>query len=257
MLLRRGRGPGQRGQALRRPPGPGPDPALGQPARLPRTLPRPALPRPAADHRDRRRNRRRGPGPGQRAGWDRAPAGYIRRHPGREQPARRADHDRHGGTVRAVLAEDLFLLRDGLVRLLEAHDFEIAAAVEDAPALLRALIEHQPDVAIVDVRLPPSFSDDGLRAALEARRQVPGLPVLGLSQYVAQLYARELLADQEGGVGYLLKDRVFNDDQFIDAIRTVAGGGTVMDPAVVAKLLGRRSRDEPMARLTARERGGR
>ena len=156
--------------------------------------------------------------------------------------------------MRAVLAEDLFLLRDGLVRLLEAHDFEIAAAVEDAPALLRALIEYHPDVAIVDVRLPPTLTDDGLRAALEARRQVPGLPVLVLSQYVEQLYARELLADQEGGVGYLLKDRVFNDDQFIDAIRTVAGGGTVMDPEVVAKLLGRRSRDEPMARLTARER---
>ena len=156
--------------------------------------------------------------------------------------------------MRAVLAEDLFLLRDGLVRLLEAHDFEIAAAVEDAPALLRALIEHQPDVAIVDVRLPPSFTDDGLRAALQARRQVPGLPVLVLSQYVEQLYARELLADEEGGVGYLLKDRVFNDDQFIDAIRAVAGGGTVMDPEVVAKLLGRRSRDEPITRLTARER---
>jgi len=156
--------------------------------------------------------------------------------------------------VRAVLAEDLFLLRDGLVRLLEAHGFEIAAAVDEAPALLEALLEHRPDVAIVDVRLPPSFTDDGLRAALEARRQVPGLPVLVLSQYVEQLYARELLADQEGGVGYLLKDRVFNDDQFIDAIRAVAGGGTVMDPEVVSKLLGRRSRDEPITRLTARER---
>ncbi|HEV2243209.1 MAG TPA: response regulator transcription factor [Streptosporangiaceae bacterium] len=156
--------------------------------------------------------------------------------------------------MRAVVAEDLFLLRDGLVRLLEAHGFEIAAAVEDAPGLLRALIEHRPDVAIVDVRLPPSFTDDGLRAALEARRQVPGLPVLVLSQYVEQLYARELLAGQEGAVGYLLKDRVFNDDQFVDAIRTVAGGGTVMDPEVIAKLLGRRSRDEPITRLTARER---
>ena len=156
--------------------------------------------------------------------------------------------------MRAVLAEDLFLLRDGLVRLLEAHGFEIAAAVDEAPALLEALLEHRPDVAIVDVRLPPSFTDDGLRAALEARRQVPGLPVLVLSQYVEQLYARELLADQEGGVGYLLKDRVFNDDQFIDAIRAVAGGGTVMDPEVVSKLLGRRSRDEPITRLTARER---
>jgi DNA-binding NarL/FixJ family response regulator len=156
--------------------------------------------------------------------------------------------------VRVVLAEDLFLLRDGLVRLLTAHDFEIAAAVEDAPALLQAMLEHRPDVAIVDVRLPPTFTDDGLRAALEARRQIPGLPVLVLSQYVEQLYARELLADQAGGVGYLLKDRVFNDDQFVDAIRAVAGGGTVMDPEVVAKLLGRRSRDEPITRLTARER---
>jgi DNA-binding NarL/FixJ family response regulator len=156
--------------------------------------------------------------------------------------------------VRAVIAEDLFLLREGLVRLLEAHDFEIAAAVGGAPALLAALLEHRPDVAVVDVRLPPSFTDDGLRAAIEARRQVPGLPVLVLSQYVEQLYARELLADQAGAVGYLLKDRVFNDDQFIDAIRTVAGGGTVMDPEVVSKLLGRRARDEPITRLTARER---
>jgi DNA-binding NarL/FixJ family response regulator len=156
--------------------------------------------------------------------------------------------------VRAVLAEDLFLLRDGLTRLLEAHGFEIAAAVEDAPSLLKALLEQQPDVAIVDVRLPPTLTDDGLRAAIEARRQVPGLPVLVLSQYVEQLYARELLADQAGAVGYLLKDRVFNDDQFIDAIRAVAAGGTVMDPEVVAKLLGRRARDEPVTRLTPRER---
>ena len=156
--------------------------------------------------------------------------------------------------MRAVLAEDLFLLRDGLTRLLEAHGFEIAAAVEDAPSLLKALLEQQPDVAIVDVRLPPTLTDDGLRAAIEARRQVPGLPVLVLSQYVEQLYARELLADQAGGVGYLLKDRVFNDDQFIDAIRAVAAGGTVMDPEVVAKLLGRRARDEPVTRLTPRER---
>jgi DNA-binding NarL/FixJ family response regulator len=156
--------------------------------------------------------------------------------------------------VRAVIAEDLYLLREGLVRLLEAHDFEIAAAVDNAPGLLQALLEHKPDVAVVDVRLPPTFTDDGLRAALDARREVPGLPVLVLSQYVEQLYARELLADQAGGVGYLLKDRVFNDDQFVDAIRTVAGGGTVMDPEVVSKLLGRRARDEPITRLTTRER---
>jgi DNA-binding NarL/FixJ family response regulator len=156
--------------------------------------------------------------------------------------------------VRVVVAEDLFLLRDGLVRLLEAHGFEIAAAVEDAPGLLTALVSERPEVAIVDVRLPPTFTDDGLRAAIEARTQVPGLPVLVLSQYVEQLYARELLADHGGSVGYLLKDRVFNDDQFIDAVRTVAAGGTVMDSEVVTKLLGRRVREETLARLSARER---
>jgi DNA-binding NarL/FixJ family response regulator len=156
--------------------------------------------------------------------------------------------------VRVVVAEDLFLLRDGLARLLSAHDFEIAAAVDSAPGLLCALLEHRPDIAVVDVRLPPAFADDGLQAALSARREVPGLPVLLLSQYVEQLYARELLADQAGAVGYLLKDRVFSDDQFVDAIRTVAAGGTVMDPEVVTKLLGRRSRDEPISRLSARER---
>ncbi len=157
--------------------------------------------------------------------------------------------------MRVVVAEDLFLLRDGLARLLSAHEFEIAAAVDTAPGLLRALLEHRPDIAVVDVRLPPGFADDGLQAALAARREMPGLPVLLLSQYVEQLYARELLADQAGAVGYLLKDRVFSDDQFVDAIRTVApSGGTVMDPEVVTKLLGRRSRDEPISRLSGRER---
>jgi DNA-binding NarL/FixJ family response regulator len=156
--------------------------------------------------------------------------------------------------VRVVIAEDLFLLREGLVRLLEAHGLVIAAAVDNEEDLLAALLQHRPDVAVVDVRLPPTFTDEGLRTALEARRQVPGLPVLVLSQYVEQLYARELLSDQAGGVGYLLKDRVFNDDQFIEALRTVAGGGTVLDPEVISKLLSRRSRDEPMAMLSPRER---
>jgi len=156
--------------------------------------------------------------------------------------------------VRVVIAEDLYLLREGLVRLLEAHGFEIAAAVDNGTDLLSALLERRPDVAIVDVRLPPTFTDEGLRTALAARRQVPGLPILVLSQYVEQLYARELLADQAGGVGYLLKDRVFNDDQFIEALRTVAGGGTVLDPEVISKLVGRRSRDEPMTLLSPRER---
>jgi DNA-binding NarL/FixJ family response regulator len=156
--------------------------------------------------------------------------------------------------VRIVIAEDLYLLREGLVRLLSAHGFEIVAAVATAPELLTALVEQRPDIGIVDVRLPPTNTDDGLRAALQARAQVPGLPVLVLSQYVEQLYARELLADQAGGVGYLLKDRVFNDEAFAAAIRTVAAGGTVLDPDVVAKLMNRRSRVEPVARLTPRER---
>jgi DNA-binding NarL/FixJ family response regulator len=156
--------------------------------------------------------------------------------------------------VRVVLAEDLFLLRDGLERLLRAHDCEVVASVDNGPELLRALLEHRPDVAVVDVRLPPSFTDEGLQAALEARRQAPGLPVLVLSQYVEQLYARELLADGAGGVGYLLKDRVFNTEQFVAALHSVAGGGTAMDPQVIAQLLARTARAEPLAQLTPRER---
>jgi DNA-binding NarL/FixJ family response regulator len=156
--------------------------------------------------------------------------------------------------VRIVIAEDLYLLREGLVRLLSAHGFDIVAAVVSAPELLEALVELRPDVGIVDVRLPPTHTDDGLRAALQARARVPGLPVLILSQYVEQLYARELLADRAGGVGYLLKDRVFNDEAFTGVIRTVAAGGTVLDPEVVSKLMSRRSREEPVARLTPRER---
>ncbi|MEY9848867.1 DNA-binding NarL/FixJ family response regulator [Streptacidiphilus sp. BW17] len=159
--------------------------------------------------------------------------------------------------LRVVVAEDLFLLREGLVRLLAARGFEVVAATDSAPGLLDALLEHRPDLAVVDIRLPPTHTDDGLRAALTARERIPGLPILLLSQYVEQIYAEELLADQAGGVGYLLKDRVFSDDQFVDAIRTVAAGGTVMDPAVVTRLLGRRSRGgngETLARLTERER---
>ncbi|MEU7820756.1 response regulator transcription factor [Catellatospora sp. NPDC049133] len=156
--------------------------------------------------------------------------------------------------MRVVLAEDLYLLREGLVRLLEAHDCTVVAAVETGPDLLDALLTHRPDVAVVDVRLPPTNTDEGLQAALTARRQVPGLPVLVLSQHVEQLYARELLADGTGGIGYLLKDRVFNADQFLDAVRRVAGGGTAMDPEVIAKLLQQPARNVPLARLTPRER---
>ena len=156
--------------------------------------------------------------------------------------------------MRIVLAEDLYLLREGLIRLLEAHGFEIAAAVESGPELQRALVELRPDAAVVDVRLPPTFTDEGLQAALAARREVPGLPVLVLSQHVEQLYARELLADGSGGVGYLLKDRVFNAEQFTDAVRRVAAGGPAMDQDVIAKQLRSNARDEPLAALTPRER---
>nr|WP_062340950.1 response regulator transcription factor [Herbidospora sakaeratensis] len=156
--------------------------------------------------------------------------------------------------MKVVLAEDLHLLREGLVHLLRAHEFDVVAAVESGPELLTALVTHRPDVAVVDVRLPPTFTDEGLQAALAARKQVPGLPVLVLSQHVQQLYARELLADGTGGIGYLLKDRVFNTEQFIDAVRRVAGGGTAMDPDVIAKLMVSNARNEPIARLTPRER---
>jgi DNA-binding NarL/FixJ family response regulator len=157
--------------------------------------------------------------------------------------------------VRVVLAEDLFLLRDGLTRMLEAHGLEVVAAVDNAADLLAAVTARPPDVAVVDVRLPPSYTDEGLRAALAARREVPGLPVLVLSQYVEQLYARELLADGSGGIGYLLKDRVFDSVQFVDAVRRVAAGGTAMDPEVIARLLDRnRGRDGAVTALSARER---
>jgi DNA-binding NarL/FixJ family response regulator len=155
--------------------------------------------------------------------------------------------------VRVVLGEDLYLLREGLARLLTAHGLEVVAAVGDGPALLDAMIEHKPDVAVVDVRMPPTFTDEGLRAALDARSRIPGLPVLVLSQYVEQLYARELLADGAGGIGYLLKDRVFEAAQFVDAVRRVAAGGTAMDPEVIAKLLAHGSAREPLGTLTPRE----
>lgn len=156
--------------------------------------------------------------------------------------------------MRVVLAEDLYLLRDGMTHLLSAHGFEIVAAVASGSELQRALIDEEPDVAIVDVRLPPTFTDEGLQAALFARRRKPGLPVLVLSQHVEQLYARELLADGAGAIGYLLKDRVFNAEQFIDAVRRVAAGGTAMDPEVIAKLLAGNARNAPLATLSPRER---
>jgi DNA-binding NarL/FixJ family response regulator len=153
-----------------------------------------------------------------------------------------------------VVVEDLLLLRDGLIRLLSTNGLDVAAAVDTAPAFLEAVGTHQPDVAVVDVRLPPTFTDEGLRAAIEARRRRRGFPVLILSQYVEQLYARELLSDGAGGVGYLLKDRVGDVRQFVDAVQRVAGGGTAMDPEVISQILARRSRATPLAALTPRER---
>ncbi|MGI5493568.1 LuxR C-terminal-related transcriptional regulator [Microtetraspora malaysiensis] len=157
--------------------------------------------------------------------------------------------------MRVVIAEDLALLREGMVQLLTVHGFEVIEAVDNGPSMLRALVSHRPDVAIVDVRLPPTFTDEGLQAAIAAREQVPGLPVMVLSQHVEQLYARELLSDHRGGVGYLLKDRVFNVLQFIDMVRQVAAGGTVMDPKVVSELLTRHdTAPSPIHALTERER---
>ncbi|MFI1992318.1 LuxR C-terminal-related transcriptional regulator [Actinoplanes sp. NPDC020271] len=154
--------------------------------------------------------------------------------------------------MRVVLAEDHALLRDGLTRLLTAHGCEVMSAVDNGPALLPALIEHRPDVAVVDVRLPPTFTDEGLQASIAARSKIPGMPILVLSQHVEPLYARELLSDRNGGVGYLLKDRVSHVAQFIDAVQRVASGGTAMDPEVVYQLLARRQ--SPLSALTVRER---
>ncbi len=155
--------------------------------------------------------------------------------------------------MRVVVAEDLYLLRDGLVRLIEAFGHEVVATAATGPETLDALLKWRPDVAVVDVRMPPTQSDEGLRVALAARREVPGLPVLILSQHVEQLYARELLADGTGGVGYLLKESVFNADQFIDALERVAAGGTAMDPAVIAKLMSSGTSTRRLDGLTERE----
>jgi len=153
--------------------------------------------------------------------------------------------------MRVVIAEDLALLREGLVRILEEGGYEVAAAVDNGSDLVRAVVVEKPDVAVVDVRLPPSFRDEGLRSSLEARRRVPGIPVLVLSQYVEQAYATELLADGKGGVGYLLKERVGEIREFLDAVQRVAGGGTALDPEVVRQLV---ARSGPLEELSPRER---
>ncbi|WP_329564035.1 response regulator transcription factor [Kitasatospora sp. NBC_01266] len=155
--------------------------------------------------------------------------------------------------MRAVIAEDSVLLRVGLVKVLEAVGYEVAAAVGDAEALLAAVEEHQPQVVVTDVRMPPGFTDEGVRAALLIRRQWPQIAMLLLSQYVEERYAADLLSSNTSGVGYLLKERVANVDDFVDALQRVAAGGTALDPEVVAQLLVRRHRD-PLEKLTPRER---
>ncbi|HEY7619360.1 MAG TPA: response regulator transcription factor [Solirubrobacteraceae bacterium] len=156
--------------------------------------------------------------------------------------------------MRVVIAEDLALLREGISRLLNENGFEVVAAVADGDAFLAAVEEHRPDVCVVDVRLPPGFKDEGVRAALEARRRIEGLPILVLSQYVERTYAAELLSDGRGGVGYLLKDRVAEVRDFVEAVRRVAEGGTALDPEAVSQLLGQRDDDGPLSELTPRER---
>jgi DNA-binding NarL/FixJ family response regulator len=156
--------------------------------------------------------------------------------------------------MRVVIADDAVLLREGLVRLVEENGHAVVAAVGDGPSLVDAIAEHKPDVSIVDVRMPPSHTDEGLRAAVEARARVPGSPILVLSQYVEVSYADDLLADRAGAVGYLLKDRVSEVAEFLDALQRVAGGATVLDPEVVGQLLVRRRRDDPLRNLTPRER---
>ncbi|RIJ78778.1 DNA-binding response regulator [Nakamurella silvestris] len=155
--------------------------------------------------------------------------------------------------MRVVLAEDSLLLREGLVRLLAEAGADVVASVGDGTELIAAAVEHRPDIAVVDVRMPPGYTDEGLRAAIEIRSRLPGTGVLVLSQYVEESYASELLADGAGGVGYLLKDRVSALSQITDALTRIAAGGTVLDPEVVAQLFARRPRS-PLATLTPRER---
>ena len=155
--------------------------------------------------------------------------------------------------MRVVIAEDLALLRDGLTRLLRDNGFDVVGAVVDGSALITTVLAERPDVAIVDIRLPPTFRDEGVRAALTLRERAPETGVLIVSQYVEQAYATELLADGRGGLGYLLKDRVMDVDDFVEAVRRVGSGGTALDPEVVAQLLGRRRPGDPLESLSPRE----
>lgn len=156
--------------------------------------------------------------------------------------------------LRVVIAEDSALIREGIARLIEESGGTVVAKVGDGEAFVEAVEAHRPDVSVVDVRMPPTQRDEGLLAAIEARRRVPGTPILVLSQYVERQYATELLADRAGGVGYLLKDRVGDVREFMDALRRVAKGGTALDPEVVAQLMARGRVDDPLSTLTPRER---
>ena len=156
--------------------------------------------------------------------------------------------------MRVVIAEDSVLLREGLVRLLADEGIEAVDTVGDGSALVEAVAAHTPDLAIVDVRMPPTFTDEGLRAALAARERVPGTPILVLSQYVEERYATELIGGGTQGVGYLLKERVADLTEFVEAVRKIAAGGTVIDPEVIGQLLGRRHRGDRLEALTPRER---
>jgi DNA-binding NarL/FixJ family response regulator len=155
--------------------------------------------------------------------------------------------------VRVVIAEDLVLLRDGLARLLRDAGFDVVDAVDNRDSLVHAVLRERPDIAIVDVRLPPTFRDEGVRAAIELRTLAPETAILIVSQYVEQAYAAELLASGEGGVGYLLKDRIMEVADFVDAVRRVAAGGTALDPQVVAQLFARKKDEGPLADLSPRE----
>jgi DNA-binding NarL/FixJ family response regulator len=156
--------------------------------------------------------------------------------------------------VRVVIAEDLAVLRDGLARLLRDNGFDVVATVDNGDALVHSAVLEKPEIAIVDIRMPPTFRDEGLRAALEVRRRVPETSILVFSQYVEESYASELLADGRGGVGYLLKDRVIDVGEFVEAVRRVGEGGTALDPEVVAQLFTRRRHASPLDLLTDRER---
>jgi DNA-binding NarL/FixJ family response regulator len=156
--------------------------------------------------------------------------------------------------MRVVVADDSVLLREGVVRLLEEKGFDVVAQAGDAEDLIRKVNAHKPDVAVVDIRMPPTNTDDGLRAALEIRAAHPDTGVLVLSQYVEEGYALDLVGESAGGVGYLLKDRVADVDRFVESVRRVAEGGSALDPEVVAQLVGRARRDDPLAELTPRER---